>query len=83
MTFYLSKYAPTKGIVTVNELVDETDTEIKVGTKTFKIGRDVFTSLDDARRDAIKRTRRKVSALFAKEGKLEAQIEQWELELPS
>lgn len=83
MTFYLSKYAATKGIVTVNELVDVTDTEIQVGTKTFKIGRDVFTSLDDARRDAIKRTRRKVSALFAKEGKLELQIEQWETELPS
>lgn len=80
-TFYLSKYAPTKGIVTVDELVDESDTEIKVGTKTFKIGRDVFTSLNDARKDAVKRTRRKVTALLKKEEKLETLISSWEDEI--
>lgn len=86
-SYYISKYAPTKGILTqqTDEELEQENGSINVVLegKTYTLGKGVFASLDDARRDAIKRTRRKVSALFAKEGRLELEIEKWESELPS
>ncbi len=88
MTFYISKYAATKGILTILGTDPEPTDEGKLVTydaegKEYTVGTGCFEHLDAARIDAIKRTRRKVSALFKKEEKLEAQISRWESELPS
>ncbi len=70
---YVTKYSATKGILEVEDHMLDV---------RFNIGRDYFTDLDKARMDAIKRTRKKVTALFKKEQALEAKISQWESELP-
>ncbi len=84
--FYVTKYASTKGILTVEADPDITDTGKVVifnsDGKKFVVGASCFESLDAARHDAIKRTRRKISGLVKKENSLEAAISIWESELP-
>ena len=86
-TYYVSKYAATKGIVTLTDAeVDSclaTDEAISVihGGKAYTLGKDVFCERADALRDAVKRGRRKVTALIKKEEALEERVNQWEYEL--
>ncbi len=88
MNMYISKYASTKGILTVKTTDPEPTDAGKLivfddyGSK-FTVGLGCFETLDEARLDAIKRTRKKVSLLVKKEQKLEDQISVWESELPS
>ncbi len=91
--FYVTKYAATKGIIPLEG--PRTTTQLDgTGAPTgivlvngprgyLVLGKDCYENLDEARKDAIKRTRRKVTALFKKEEKLEGWIGVWERELPS
>ncbi len=67
---YITKYAATKGIFVANVDAEGVDAEL---------GKGCFENMVDAKRDAIRRVRRKITALVAKEAKLESMIDIWEM----
>ncbi len=73
---YITKYAATKGIFVANVDADGVDAE---HGKVYVIGKGCFENMVDAKRDAIRRVRRKITALVAKEAKLESMIDIWEM----
>lgn len=72
MTWYVTKYALTRGVKEVKARAQTGKWVIPVGYfAQYKIGRDVFDNLPDALADAEKRRAKKIAALRRQIEKLE------------
>lgn len=80
-TFWITKYALTRGVFSVQARISKADTcDYAVGEEGLfcRIGRDAFESETEAIQDALDRARAKIVALQTQSKRLHTKIQEFE-----